>query len=141
MRSPLSSVKPRVGRLLSTACVGLFSSGCGQLFEHDELRPSIATAIAILDGEGEPVTDVELTVVQLRTGRVVDLSDEPHRNTGVYVIFTSGHLDDGFRDRDELEVTGISSIGSFTEVYRLRIHCRRCEPPYDIEGPREIVLD
>lgn len=113
---------------------------CGHLVYDSSLGAQVVTTIVVLDGDGEPVTDVDLTVVQLRTGRVVDLSDEPPEG-GSYTIFTSLHLDDGFRDRDALEVTGVSSLGTFTEVYLLRIHCRRCDPRYEIEGPREIVLD
>lgn len=106
--------------------------------------------IKIVDQENNPVSSVDLDIINERTGNKIcaevpnisSCEDELGEigDTGNYIIITSlNTLGGEIKDLDTIEVTGTKGTASFTQEYIVRLTSNGCHPK-EILGPETVVM-
>ena len=107
--------------------------------------------IKIVDQNDNPVSSVELEIINFRTGKkmcvkATDISrceDDLGEiaETGNYVVVLSNNISNkDVTDFDTIEVTGTKGTSNFTEQYLVRLTSNGCHPK-ELIGPQKIVMD
>ncbi len=129
---------------------------CGASKFEGCLTKSVISTIEIVGQDGNPVSGVALTIVNVRTGK--PLCEDDHGDTdescleelgespvekGTYTVVTSGNtakFGGDVKDGDVIEVTGTKGDAQFTQEYTVLLDETNCHPA-EIIGSKVITLD
>jgi len=96
-------------------------------------------SVAVLDDASQPVPDAQLTITNLRTGRVLTSGWLGQLAPGSYVVADDGMLDEFSGEGDMVRVEGQASAGSFTADFVFAPDACGCHLQR-VAGPDTVVI-
>jgi hypothetical protein len=123
-----------LGALLVPGCLPFGSDGCFCTKEY------VAVGFSLVDQAGQPVPDVPVRVVIVRTGKSLGL-EQPGAAQGFYIVITDSQKELLDPSGERIRVTGSVGDRSFRVEFVVSVpgecHCHIRK----ISGPSEVVLD
>jgi hypothetical protein len=131
-----ANARPLLNGIVLLALAACADDPASQCVCTEEFR---VFSVAVLDDASQPVSDAQLTVTNLRTGRDLTSGWLGQLVPGSYVIADDGMLDEFSSDGDPVRVTGQAAAGSFTTVFVFAPDACRCHLQR-VAGPDTVVI-
>jgi hypothetical protein len=135
-------------RVVAFAALGLgFIAGTACYEDNSPTSPCACTeeyrlyTVEVVDGAGDPVSDVTVTRTNLRTNKVLESGWLGMLAPGVYIVADDGMIDDFSSAGDELRVIGEKDGAMFQVEFEFAVPAPcRCHVE-KLSGPNTVIFD